>query len=454
MRRGSHRSDTSVVTILTRSSSGVSYKRPVTKIRSQKEIQEYKKDIAFDDHLISIDELVKRYGTDVDTGLEEQVASDLLELNGPNLLVAPPTTSKYIILMGYLFGGFNVLLWMGAILTLIGFGISFTQEGSAANIEPLYFGCILVAVIMFSGFFGFYQERTNSAIMESFKKMVPKYATVVRSGNELTVPSEEIVLGDLVKVGAGDLVPADIRLIECHNLKVDNSSLTGESVAVTRSVDCNDLDPLETANLAFYSSNVVQGSGTGIVIRCGDHTVIGRIAGLTSALEKTETLIHKELRRFVRIITVFAVCLGTIFFIVSMLIGYSFFKSFNFFIAIVIANVPEGLPICLTACMSLTAKRMAKKNCLVKKLECIETLGACNVICSDKTGTLTQNKMQASHMFYDNNERSVLANFDNIDMENESYQALALIAILCNTAKFLDDDSKTAIKDKKTTGGR
>lgn len=196
--------------------------------------------------------------------------------------------------------------------------------------------------------------------------------------------------------------------------------------------------------------------------------VSGRIAGLASSLEKTETLIHKELKRFVRIVTIIAVCLGIIVFASSMIIGYNFFKSFAFFIAIVIANVPEGLPIALTACMSLTAKRMAKKNCLVKKLECIETLGACNVICSDKTGnfhltlvtgelqkcfqgTLTQNKMTASHLFFDSTVHDVLINLETIDREADAYVALSLVAVLCSRAKFLDDSS-VPIDRRATTG--
>ncbi|XP_023312013.1 LOW QUALITY PROTEIN: sodium/potassium-transporting ATPase subunit alpha-4-like [Anoplophora glabripennis] len=446
------RSDISISTIVTRSSSGVSYLKPITRVRSAKEVYEYKKDIVLDDHLLSIEEISIRYGTDIDTGLDKEIADQLLELHGPNCLVAPPSKSKLLALIGYIFGGFNVLLWIGAILTFIGYGLSCSQEGlEKASVDPLYLGGVLLVVIFFSGFFGFYQEKTSSAIMESFKKMVPKFAMVIRSGSEYAIPSEEIVQGDLVKLYAGDVVPADIRIIEAQNMKVDNSAITGESCPLNRSNECTEIDPLETVNLAFYGTNVVEGSGTGIVIKCGDHTVIGRIAGLTSSLEKTETLIHKELKRFVRIVTIIAVCLGFLIFTSSMIIGYSFFKSFIFFIAIVIANVPEGLPIALTACMSLTAKRMAKKNCLVKKLECIETLGACNVICSDKTGTLTQNKMTASHLFYDSNVHDVLTNLESIDREADAYEALSLVAILCSRATFLDGDL-VPIGSRRTTG--
>ncbi|KAJ8957347.1 hypothetical protein NQ318_004826 [Aromia moschata] len=409
------------------------------------------------------------YSTDIDYGLFEDQADKLLQTNGPNCLVETATKSKWIVLLEFLFGGFNMLLWAGVILTFIGYGLTYNQEDKENSRDSLVSGIFLMGVNIFTGLFGFYQEYTSSAIMESFRKMVPKFATVVRNGEKSVIPSEELVLGDLVEVTAGDIVPADIRIMSARDLKVDNSSITGESFAVSRNPECTDTNPLETMNLAFYSTSVVQGSGTGIVIRCGDNTVVGRIAGLTSSIQKDDTLIRKELKYFIKIISIIAVCIGSIFFTISMAVGYGFFRSLSYFISISIANVPEGLPICLTACLSLTAKRMAKNNCLVKKLQCIETLGACNVICSDKTGTvqllfitlalpnystqgtLTQNVMTASHMFYDSTEHEVLTNLDSVDKENEAYAALCKAATLCSRASFVDEE-EMSIDQRKTTG--
>ncbi|KAJ8986171.1 hypothetical protein NQ317_005645 [Molorchus minor] len=438
------------VSVVKSSSTGSTYLKPLRKVRSLHQIAEFKKDFALDDHMITLEDFVNRYSTDIDYGLFDDQADRLLQSCGPNCLAETATKPKWIILVEFLFGGFNMLLWIGAILTFVDFGLSYTYYNEI-SMEALATGIFLTTVNLFTGFFGYYQETTSSSIMESFRNMVPKYATVIRNGEKRIMPSEEVVLGDLVEVNAGDVVPADIRIITSNDLKVDNSCITGESSAVSRGPDCTDTNPLESMNLAFYSTSVVQGSGTGIVIRCGENTVIGRIAGLTSSIQKDETLIRKELKYFVRVISVMAIIIGLTFFTVSMISGYSFFRSLSYFISISVANVPEGLPICLTASLSLTAKRMAKNNCMVKKLQAIETLGSCTVICSDKTGTLTQNKMIASHLYYNASERDVLTNFDSIDKENESYAALCKIATLCSRASFIDSE-EVPIDQRKTTG--
>ena len=199
----------------------------------------------------------------------------------------------------------------------------------------------------------------------------------------------------------GDRVPADIRIIESHGFKVDNSSLTGESEPQSRSAECTNDNPLETKNLAFFSTNAVEGTCTGIVVNIGDNTVMGRIAGLASGLKSDTTPIAKEIAHFIHIITGIAVFLGVTFFIIALVIGYNWLDAVIFLIGIIVANVPEGLLCTVTVCLTLTAKRMAKKNCLIKNLEAVETLGSTSTICSDKTGTLTQNRMTVAHMWFD-----------------------------------------------------
>lgn len=337
-------------------------------------------------------------------------------------------------LLEFLFGGFGSLLWAGASLCFISYSVSYYSD-SNAHFEDVYLGMMLLGTVLFTGFFGFYQESVNAAIMDSFKKMVPANATVIRDGQPITLPCEEVVVGDLVQIKGGDVVPADIRIIESNGLKVDNSSITGESDLQSRHPQCTDRNPLETANLAFYGTNVVEGEGTGIVLFCGDETLFGKIAELTSALEKDETPMKKELKYFVKIISLVSVAQGIIFLVISLLLGYSFFTSFTFFIAIIVANVPEGLLVTLTACLTLTAKRMRKKNCLVKNLQAIETLGSTSVICSDKTGTLTQNRMTVSHLYYDVNTYEVLSNSQTID-DTAAYKALIRVGMLCSRTYF------------------
>ena len=267
----------------------------------------------------------------------------------------------------------------------------------------MYLGAVLTAVVVVTGIFSYYQESKSNKIMESFKNMVPQYAVVVREGLKQTMKAEEICIGDIVEVKFGDRIPADIRIIEARGFKVDNSSLTGESEPQTRNSEFTNDNPLETKNLAFFSTNAVEGiffffffffdsdfdstsntwicqrthdvimargcclgTARAVVISIGDNTVMGRIAGLTSGLETGETPIAREIAHFIHLITGVAVFLGVTFFIIALSLGYQWLDAVIFLIGIIVANVPEGLLATVTVCLTLTAKRMASKNCLVK----------------------------------------------------------------------------------------
>jgi len=174
-------------------------------------------------------------------------------------------------------------------------------------------------------------------------------------------------------------------------MKVDNSSLTGESDALLRTVECtNKENPLETDNLAFFGTLVKEGIGRGVVIQIGDNTVIGQIANLASSAATEETPLRKEINRFILIVITFAFSCGILFFVLGVIIGYKVIIDVTFAIGILVASVPEGLLATVTAALTITAKRLATKKVLVKNLEAVETLGSTSCICSDKTGTLTQ----------------------------------------------------------------
>lgn len=172
--------------------------------------------------------------------------------------------------------------------------------------------------------------------------MIPQYATVYREGQKLSIKAEEVTIGDIVFVQFGDRIPADIRIIESKGLKVDNSSLTGESEPQRRDPQCTNENPLETRNLAFFSTNAVEGTGSGVVIRVGDNTVMGRIAGLVSRLDSGDTPIAIEIAHFIHIITVVAVLLGVALFVSALVLGYYWLDAVIFLIGIIVAWVPEG----------------------------------------------------------------------------------------------------------------
>ncbi|KAG9511132.1 Sodium/potassium-transporting ATPase subunit alpha-1 [Fragariocoptes setiger] len=365
-------------------------------------LEELKQEVDIDDHLISVEELCARYGTHPEKGLTSEQAIQSLETYGPNTLTPPKTKSEWKKFCAQLFGGFSLLLWIGAILCFIAYAIKVsTQE----NVLPddLYLGLVLALVVFVTGCFAYLQERKSSRIMDSFAKMVPQYARVIRNGVKDTISGDEVVVGDLVEVAAGDRIPADIRIIYAHQFKVDNSSLTGESEPQSRGVEPGPVDetPIEAHNLAFFSTSCIEGTALGIVFSTGDRTVMGRIAGLAAGLDMREAPIAKEISHFIHIITGVACFLGVTFFILALIMGYYWLDAVVFLIGIIVANVPEGLIATVTVCLTLTAKRMAAKNCLVKNLEAVETLGSTSTICSDKTGTLTQNRMTVAHMWYD-----------------------------------------------------
>ncbi|CAG0888915.1 unnamed protein product [Darwinula stevensoni] len=388
-------------------------------------------------------------------GLSEQEAKDRLMRDGPNSLTPPPTTPEWVKFCKQLFGGFALLLWIGAFLCFVAYSIQAATFDEPPD-DNLYLGIVLAAVVIITGCFSYYQEAKSSRIMESFKNMVPQYAVVHRGNLTLTVRAEELVVGDIVDVKFGDRIPADIRIIEAQAFKVDNSSLTGESEPQPRTPDCNSTNPLETRNLAFFSTNALEGNAKGIVIRTGDNTVMGRIAGLASGLATGESPISKEISHFIFLITTVAVVLGVSFFIIAFILGYDWLDAVIFLIGIIVANVPEGLLATVTVCLTLTAKRMASKNCLVKNLEAVETLGSTSTICSDKTGTLTQNRMTVAHMWFDNQIIKADTTEDQTgavyDKDAPGWKALIRVAALCSQAEFKGGQDNLPILKRGVTG--
>lgn len=292
--------------------------------------------------------------------------------------------------------------------------------------------------------------------MESFKNMVPQCALCIRSGEKVTIKAEELTLGDIIEVKFGDRIPADIRILESRGFKVDNSSLTGESEPQARGTECTDENPLETKNLAFFSTNAIEGTARGMVVSIGDSTVMGRIAGLASGLDAGETPLSKEISHFIHIITAVAIALGIGFFIIAFLLGYNWLDAVVFLIGIIVANVPEGLLATVTVCLSLTAKRMAAKSCLVKNLEAVETLGSTSTICSDKTGTLTQNRMTVAHMWFSGkifeSDTSECQTGKSLYRSELGWAELERCAALCNRAEFKTGQTDIAVLRREVNG--
>merc|ERR1711971_1160270 len=412
------------------------------------------KELEVNDHRLSPEELYKKYQVNPETGLTSAQAKANLERDGPNALTPPPTTPVWIKFLKTLFGGFSMLLWLGAVLCFLAYSIQATTLEEPPD-DNLYLGVVLTFVVVITGIFSFYQENKSSKIMESFASLVPQYALCLRDGEKVTIKAEELTLGDIVEVKFGDRIPADLRVLERKSFKVDNSSLTGESEPQSRGPEFTHDNPLETKNLAFFSTNAVEGTAKGMVINIGDWTVMGRIAGLASGLDMGETPIAKEIAHFIHIITGVAVFLGVTF-IIAFILGYHWLDAVIFLIGIIVANVPEGLLATVTVCLTLTAKRMASKNCLVKNLEAVETLGSTSTICSDKTGTLTQNRMTVAHMWFDNKIVEADTSEDqsgaSFDKNAPGWKTLERCGALCNRAEFKPGQEGVAVLKREVNG--
>lgn len=401
------------------------------------------------EHYVPLDELCSKLETDPETGLTPDVAAQKLRTLGPNKLTEKKPKPWYCVFLGFLLGFFSLLLWAGSFLCLIAYGLDRSDPSN------LYLGIVLAIVVVITACFSFYQESKSAAIMAGFKNMIPPETIVIRKGVEQPIESSQIVPGDVVRIKAGARIPADIRILEANSgLSVDNSSLTGESEPLKRTIECtNEKAPLETRNLAFFGTTCAEGTGKGLVINTGDRTVIGAIAKLTNTTESEETTLGKEIERFIKMISIVAISFGVVFFVIGAGYGYPMVTNMVNAIGIIVANVPEGLLATVTVSLSITAKKMAAENVLVKNLESVETLGSTTCICSDKTGTLTENKMTIVALWYDLSAREVIS-FERKDVENLGYKPkdptfvwMQHCATLNNRTKWNFEPDKAKLQD-------
>jgi sodium/potassium-transporting ATPase subunit alpha len=411
-----------------------------------------KKEIEMWEHKVGVPELCRKLDTDAERGMTAVAAEKRLALYGPNVLSPPRVTPWYVKLLRQFTNFFALLLIAASVLCFVGYFLD------TSNKNNLYLGAVLALVVIGTALFTFFQEHKSDKTMEQFKNFLPPVTLVHRDGKVFEIDASQLVVGDVIDVKLGDKIPADIRIIANQKLKVDNSSLTGESEPQGRTVDVTDNNPLETKNLAFFGTLAIDGTATGVVVNTGDGTVFGRIAGLTAGGEEQPTTLQREIHHFIFFIGALAITVGTGFFIFGLVKKADLVTNCVFAIGMIVANVPEGLLATVTVCLTLTAKRMARKNVLVKKLEAVETLGSTTTICSDKTGTLTQNRMTIVHVVYDQEVRlaPTATQEATFDPENETYKNLFFLAANCAKAKFDDTElaehPERSIDERKVNG--
>ncbi len=380
-----------------------------------------------DVHKISIEEVLQRLDSST-AGLSNREASKRKLEFGDNILTPSKGPSLLLRFGKHLVNFFALLLWFGSLLAFIAEKVS-PGEGN------LYIGIALSCVVVINAVFTFIQEYQTEKIIASFQNMMPLAIEVLRDGKRTEILSHDIVPGDIVFLEEGNKVPADGRLIAQNSLKVDHSSLTGESEPQLRSMECTSENMLESRNMVFSGTSVQSGDGIAVIFQTGMNTQIGSIAELTKKTEKIDSPLKKELNYFIRIISTIAIVLGLLFFFIGLSISSKIMASMIFAIGIIVANVPEGLLPTVTLCLAMASRRMARKNALIKRLDSIETLGSTTVICTDKTGTVTENKISVRTLFLNMDERNI---HERGIEQLPGMDALLKVAILCNNARRVE----------------
>ncbi len=379
-------------------------------------------------HNLSIDEVFKSLVTSED-GLTEQEALSRFSEYGSNEIKEIKKKPLYIKFLSQFTHFLAILLWLAAVL-------SFLSEYLHPGEGMLTLGIAIVAVIFINAVFSFIQEYKAEKALEALKKLLPFHVKVLRDSKEKEIYAREIVPGDIILLSEGDKIPADARLIEASELKVNNASLTGESEPVLRNNEPFAGELIRSPNIVFAGTTVTNGSGKAVVFATGMSTEFGRIAHLTGAVSSGLSPLQKEIIRTTRILATIAASVGIFFFLLGFVIGRSFWHNFIFAIGITVALIPEGLLPTMTLSLAMASQRMAKRKALIKTLTSVETLGAVTVICTDKTGTLTQNKMSAVKIYFNNKLVDVNELKDGMAFE------LLRVSYFCNNARFIDGQYK------------
>jgi calcium-translocating P-type ATPase len=288
---------------------------------------------------------------------------------------------------------FAIILWLGAAL-------AFFAEYFGPGQGMARLGIAIVGVILINGVFSFWQEYKAERAVAALRQLLPQQVTVSRDGEIVELPASELVPGDLVLLEEGDFVPADCRLVEAFGLRVNTATITGESLPKARNAEPHaEESPLFAKNIVLAGTSVVSGQARAVVYATGMRTEFGRIAHLTQTAGKATSPLQREIVRLSRIVAFLASGLGGVFFLVGQALGLPFWENLLFAIGIIVANVPEGLLPTVTLSLAMATQRMAKRNALVRHLPAVEALGSTTVILSDKTGTLTQNRMSVRRLW-------------------------------------------------------
>lgn len=392
-----------------------------------------------------VNEVEQKLGTDLKKGLSSDEVVKRQEKYGFNELKA---AKKKTLLQRFLdqFKDFSIIVLIIAAIVSGAVGI--------ANGEGVTDTIIIMIVVIVNAIIGVSQEAKAEKSLEALQKLTDHAAKVIRNENITVISAKELVPGDIVVLDTGDYIPADLRVIEAVNLKAQESSLTGESVPVEKNIEKienNEVGIGDRVNMLFSSSLVTYGRGKGIVVETGMTTEVGKIAGMINDVEKQETPLQTKLNKLGKTLGIVALAICVFIFIVGLIQGKEPIGMFMTAVSLAVAAIPEGLAAVSTIVLAIGVQKMVKKNAIVKRLPAVETLGSATVICSDKTGTLTQNKMTVKKIFWND----AIRDLDNIGENeiDEELKKLVYANMLCNDTKISNegeltgDPTETALVD-------
>ena len=347
-----------------------------------------------DIHRVPIEDALKRLETD-SGGLSSDQAQRRLAQSGRNVLTEPDRYSLLSGLVRHFTHFLALLLWIAA-------GLSFAADLMRPGEGMATLGWAILGVIVINAAFAFLQEYKAERAVQALHRLLPDKAWVTRGGQPIEITRSEIVPGDVLILEEGERAPADARLLEAVGMRVDNAALTGESKPKRRTAEAiEDGHWLDLPNLVFAGTTILSGHGRAVVFATGMRTEFGKIAKLTATVEPGLSPLQNEIIKVTRIVAVISLAMGTAFFMIGLSTGLGFWISAIFGIGIIVANVPEGLLPTVTLALAMSSQRMAKRHALIKHLPSVETLGCTTVICTDKTGTLTENRMKVDRFYAD-----------------------------------------------------
>mgnify|MGYP003418512132 FL=1 len=391
---------------------------------------------------ISVEDTVKLLNTDLQNGLTSEEVTKRVEENGYNELIQK---KKKTFLEKFLaqFKDFMIIVLIFAALVS---GIVGVLEHEGINDS-----IIILLIVIVNAIIGVMQENKAEKSLEALKKLSSHTAKVLRNGHLLVLPARELVPGDVIILETGDYITADLRLTEAINLRIEEASLTGESVPVekiTKLLAEEDLPLGDRENLAFSTSLVSYGRGKGIVVETGMNTEVGNIATILDSTENSQTPLQKKLDGLGKLLGTAALIICFVMFIIGTINGKEPMHMFLSAVSLAVAAIPEGLPAIATIVLAIGVQRMVTRHAIVKRLPCVETLGSTTVVCSDKTGTLTQNKMTVEKLYL-NNE---ILDVDSFSQNNipDDVKLLITASILCNDSKIGSEDGQLKITGDPT----